>query len=114
MNDVDTIVDLVFENIEFENLIDWADWLEVEHDENMWLDDMWPDYEEQLKVDVAEALRKAIDFDARPLFKSIDKALKWMIWIKKRNQCECDENVRCVHCVVSDDIKFIRDKLKGA
>ena len=40
--DIDDLIDQFVEDLDFEVLIIWADILDVEHDENMWLDDMWP------------------------------------------------------------------------
>ena len=53
------IIDIVYEFIdalEFDALIKWADLLGVEHEEKMWFDDEWPDRENNLRVDVGEAM----------------------------------------------------------
>lgn len=44
--------------LDFSTLIAWADMLNVEHDEDEWLDDQWPDRETSLRVAVVEALLK--------------------------------------------------------
>ena len=40
----------------FRALVNWADKLGVPHDEDQWLDDEWPDKENELRVAVAEAM----------------------------------------------------------
>ncbi len=42
----------------FRALVNWADKLGVSHDEGHWLDDEWPDKEDELRVAVAEAMGK--------------------------------------------------------
>ena len=44
------------EDLEFGVLIGWADILAVDHNENEWLDDEWPDREDELRAEVADAL----------------------------------------------------------
>lgn len=56
--DMDDLIDQFVSDLDFDVLIIWADILNVEHDENMWLDDMWTDAEEELRTEVAEAMRK--------------------------------------------------------
>lgn len=56
--DIDDLIDQFVGDLKFEVLIIWADILNVEHDEDMWLDDMWPDAEEELRTEVAEAMCK--------------------------------------------------------
>lgn len=56
--DMDDLIDQFVSDLDFEVLIIWADILNVEHDEDMWLDDMWTDCEDELRVEVAEAVRK--------------------------------------------------------
>ena len=46
------------EDLEFDTLLVWADILKVSPDENQWLDDDWPDREDDLRVAVAEAMGK--------------------------------------------------------
>ncbi len=53
----DLIVQLV-EDLELGSLIGWADIFGVEHDEEQWLDDEWPDREDELRVAVAEAMQR--------------------------------------------------------
>ena len=55
----DMLLQLI-DDMDFDTLIVWADYFDVEHEENLWLDDMWPDYESELRVSVAEALIDAI------------------------------------------------------
>ena len=54
------LIDQFIEDLDFDVLIIWADTLEVEHDEELWLDDMWPDKENELRVAVGEALLSAL------------------------------------------------------
>lgn len=56
--DMDDLIDQFVGDLEFDVLVIWADILGVEHDENMWLDDMWPDSESELRVEVGDAMRK--------------------------------------------------------
>lgn len=44
------------QDMSFEHLIMEADMLGVTHDEEHWLDDEWPDKEDQLRVDVIGAV----------------------------------------------------------
>lgn len=46
------------EDMEFDVLIVWADILKVPHDEEAWLADEWIVDENELRVAVAEAMRK--------------------------------------------------------
>ena len=55
---IDDLIDQFVSDLEFDVLIIWADVLDVEHDENMWLDDMWTDAENELRVQVGDAMRK--------------------------------------------------------
>ena len=55
---LDDLIDQFIEDLDFKVLIIWADILGVEHDEDMWLDDMWPDAENELRVQVGDAMRK--------------------------------------------------------
>lgn len=55
--DIDDLIDQFIEDLDFEVLIIWADILGVEHDEDFWLDDMWPDCESELRVEVGDAMR---------------------------------------------------------
>lgn len=56
--DIDDLIDQFIEDLDFDVLIIWADILNVEHDEDMWFDDMWPDAESELRVEVGDAMRK--------------------------------------------------------
>ncbi len=53
---MDDLIDQFVSDLDFDVLIIWADILDVEHDEGMWLDDMWPDCESELRQQVAEAM----------------------------------------------------------
>lgn len=53
---MDNLIDQFVENLDFDVLIIWADILDVEHEENLWLDDMWPELESELRVKVSEAM----------------------------------------------------------
>ncbi len=46
------------DTINFAGLIKMADKLDVPHYEELWLDDDWPDKEDELRVAVAEAMEK--------------------------------------------------------
>ncbi len=46
------------DDIPFLTLAKWADSLGVSHNESQWLDDEWPDKEDELRVAVAEAMEK--------------------------------------------------------
>ena len=56
--DIDDLIDQFVSDLDFDVLIIWADILKVEHDEDMWLDDMWTDAENELRQEVAEAMAK--------------------------------------------------------
>lgn len=51
----------IVEGLCFETLIRCADLLEVTHNYEQWLDDEWPDKEDELRVKVAEAMEKLGD-----------------------------------------------------
>lgn len=53
---LDGLVEQFVGDLDFEVLIIWADVLKVDHDEDSWLDDEYPDRENELRVGVAEAL----------------------------------------------------------
>jgi len=55
--DIDDLIDQFVEDIDFDTLIMWADTLGVEHDEGQWLDDMWPDRDNDLRMSVGNAMR---------------------------------------------------------
>ena len=55
---MDDLIDQFVSDLDFDVLITWADILSVEHDEDMWLDDMWTDAESELRQEVAEAMGK--------------------------------------------------------
>ncbi len=46
------------DTVNFAGLIKLADKLGVRHDEDLWLDDEWPDKEDELRVAVAEAMER--------------------------------------------------------
>jgi hypothetical protein len=81
---IDDAIDQLIELIDFDTLIIWADALEVSHDELHWLDDMWPDAQAELEREVGEALLKAIEFDARPLYAQLQQRDKEIEQLKKR------------------------------
>ena len=54
--DMDDLIDQFVSDLDFDVLIIWADILDVEHDEDMWIDDMWPDCESELRQEVCEAM----------------------------------------------------------
>lgn len=47
-------------SLDFDSLIVEADMLSVGHDEQYWLDDEWPDREDDLRVAVIDALHKKL------------------------------------------------------
>ena len=53
---MDDLIEQFVTDLEFDVLIIWADILGVEHDENFWLDDMWPDCEAELRTKVGDAM----------------------------------------------------------
>ena len=59
MKTIEDIVDQLFENMDFDTLIIWANELDVEVNYPP-LDDMWPDWENELRVEVAETMLKVI------------------------------------------------------
>ena len=54
----ENLIDQFVEDLDFDVLIIWADILGVEHEEKSWLDDMWPDKESELRVEVMNAMAK--------------------------------------------------------
>jgi len=57
IKDIDDIIDQFVEDLDFEVLETWAKILEVEVNYPP-LDDMWPDWENELRVEVGDAMRK--------------------------------------------------------
>ncbi len=55
MND---LITQFVEDMHMDTLITWAAILSVPHDKYSWLDDEWPDKEDELRVAVAEAMQK--------------------------------------------------------
>jgi hypothetical protein len=53
---MDDLIDQFVEDLDFDVLLIWADILEVEHEENLWLDDMWPELECELRETVKDAM----------------------------------------------------------
>lgn len=56
--DIDDLIDQFVEDLTFEALVIWADILEVEHDENAWIKDIWIEKENELRLAVGEAMAK--------------------------------------------------------
>lgn len=56
--DMTDLITQFTEDLTFDVLIIWADILGVEHDENMWIDDMWVEKETELRQEVAEAMER--------------------------------------------------------
>jgi hypothetical protein len=65
MKDIDDIIDQFVEDIDFDVLCAWANILEVEVNYPP-LDDMWPDWENELRTEVGDAMRQ-IGFDTCPI-----------------------------------------------
>jgi len=57
IKDIDDVIDQFVEDLDFEVLETWAKILEVEVNYPP-LDDMWPDWENELRVEVGDAMRK--------------------------------------------------------
>jgi hypothetical protein len=53
---IDDLIDQFIEDLDFDVLLIWADILEVEVNYPP-VDDMWPDWENELRVEVAGAMR---------------------------------------------------------
>ncbi len=58
---LDTETTNFVEKLDFDTLVVWAKLLEVECDVDMWLDDDYPDKDDELRVNVAEAMMKIGD-----------------------------------------------------
>lgn len=58
---VEDVIDLLFDEMDFEKLIGWADVLEVPHDEETWFKGEWLDRESELRVQVGAALTKLLE-----------------------------------------------------
>ena len=46
------------DSLDFDRLLLWADIFSVPHYETTWSDDEWPDREDELRVDVVNAINK--------------------------------------------------------
>ena len=57
MKNIDDIIDQFIEDIDFDILIAWAKFLNVEVNYPP-LDDMWPDWECELRVEVGDTMRQ--------------------------------------------------------
>ena len=55
--DIDDLIDQLVEDFDFETVCIWADILGVEVNPPP-LGDMWPDWENELRVEVGDAMRK--------------------------------------------------------
>ena len=55
--DIDDLINQFTEDLEFDALVEWAKILGVEINSTP-TDDMWPDWENELRVEVAEAMGK--------------------------------------------------------
>lgn len=55
--DIDDIIDQFVEDLDFDTVIAWAKFLEVEVNYPP-IDDMYPDWENELRVEVGDAMRK--------------------------------------------------------
>lgn len=53
---IDGLIEQFVEDLEFDVLVIWADILKVGHDEELWLDDIWPEKENELRTEVAQAM----------------------------------------------------------
>jgi hypothetical protein len=52
--DIDDLINQFTEDLAFDALLIWA----VEHNQEQWLDDDWPDKENELRTAVAEAMER--------------------------------------------------------
>ena len=55
----DTALSQYADDLHFEALIDFCNIYKVPHNETEWLDDEWPDKEDELRTKLAEAMTKA-------------------------------------------------------
>ena len=55
---MDDLIEQFVSDLDFDVLVLWADILEVGHDEQYWLDDMWPDCESELRTQVGDAMAR--------------------------------------------------------
>lgn len=58
---IEEAVYAIFEDMDFEILIIWANLYKVEHDEDSWLDDEWTDKESSLRQEVSDAMIKVFE-----------------------------------------------------
>ena len=59
---IDDCIDIAIESLDFDHLLVFADALSVEI-EYPPVDDMYPDWENEIRVETGDELRKAIDFE---------------------------------------------------
>ena len=55
--DIDNLID----SLSFSAIIQWADTYDIPHYEDQWLDDEWPDREDELRVQVKECVQTAME-----------------------------------------------------
>lgn len=55
---MDELATAFVDSMSLDTMITWAAILSVPHDKHSWLDDEWPDKEDDLRVAVAEAMLK--------------------------------------------------------
>lgn len=58
--DIDTIIDNFVEDLDFDQLILWANFCDVEV-EYPPIDDMYPDWENELRTEIGEVMAKALN-----------------------------------------------------
>ena len=55
---IEDLINQLVEDMDFDVLLEWANLFEIQPDQLSWPDDLWPDQEAGLRVNVAEAMRK--------------------------------------------------------
>ena len=58
---IEEAVYVLFEDMDFNALIFWANQLKIAHDEEEWFDDEWIDKESALKQEVSDAMIKVFE-----------------------------------------------------
>lgn len=58
MMTIDGTIDHLVDRLSFDHLRKWADRFDVAYDHSQWLDDEWPDKEDELRTDLADAMKE--------------------------------------------------------
>ena len=78
--DIDNLIDQFVEDLDFDALCAWAEILDVDVSPPP-LDDMWPDWDSELRVEVGDAMRE-VGQKAR---QEKDDGLQWVLHSVKVN-----------------------------